>query len=46
MGATPLARFTLPLDGITELRLGNYVYYDRTQVGLGAADWDGLRPAA
>ena len=26
--------------GITELRPGNYVYYDRTQVALGAASWD------
>ncbi len=40
MGATPIARFTLALDGFTELRIGNYVYFDRTQVGLGAATWD------
>ncbi len=37
VGATPTARFSLQLDGITELRPGNYVYFDRTQVGLGAA---------
>ncbi len=37
VGATPTARFSLELDGITELRAGNYVYFDRTQVGLGAA---------
>ncbi|HSL21115.1 MAG TPA: alanine racemase [Vicinamibacterales bacterium] len=37
VGATPTARFSLELDGITELRPGNYVYFDRTQVGLGAA---------
>ena len=37
VGATPTARFSLQLDGITELRPGNYVYYDRTQIGLGAA---------
>jgi D-serine deaminase-like pyridoxal phosphate-dependent protein len=37
VGATPTARYSLELDGITELRPGNYVYFDRTQVGLGAA---------
>lgn len=37
VGATPTARFSLELDGLTELRPGNYVYFDRTQVGLGAA---------
>ena len=40
VGATPTARFSATLPGITELRPGNYVYYDRTQVGLGAADWE------
>jgi D-serine deaminase-like pyridoxal phosphate-dependent protein len=40
VGATPTARFSARLPGITELRPGNYVYYDRMQVGLGAADWD------
>lgn len=38
VGATPTARFSVELDGITELRPGNYVYFDRTQTGLGAAD--------
>lgn len=37
VGATPTARFSVELDGITELRPGNYAYFDRTQVGLGAA---------
>lgn len=36
-GATPTARFSLQQDGLTEYRAGNYVYFDRTQVGLGAA---------
>ncbi len=36
-GDTPTARFSLQQDGITEFRCGNYVYFDRTQVGLGAA---------
>jgi D-serine deaminase-like pyridoxal phosphate-dependent protein len=40
VGATPTARFSARLPGITELRPGNYVYFDRMQVGLGAADWD------
>ena len=36
-GATPPARFSLQQDGLTEFRPGNYVYFDRTQVALGAA---------
>ena len=40
VGATPTARFSVKQDGITELRPGNYAYYDRTQVALGAASWD------
>jgi len=36
-GATPTARFSLRQDGLTEYRPGNFVYFDRTQVGLGAA---------
>jgi D-serine deaminase-like pyridoxal phosphate-dependent protein len=37
VGATPTARFSLMHKGPTEMRPGNYVYFDRTQVGLGAA---------
>ena len=40
VGATPTARFSAGVAGITELRPGNYVYYDRMQVALGAASWD------
>ena len=40
VGATPTARFSLQQEGLTELRPGNYAYYDRTQVALGAATWD------
>ncbi len=40
VGATPTARFSAVVDGITELRPGNYVYYDRMQVALGSASWD------
>jgi D-serine deaminase-like pyridoxal phosphate-dependent protein len=39
VGATPTVRFSVQQDGVTEIRPGNYVYYDRTQVGLGAAAW-------
>jgi D-serine deaminase-like pyridoxal phosphate-dependent protein len=37
VGATPTARFSVGVPGVTELRPGNYVYFDRTQVALGAA---------
>ncbi|HEX6324456.1 MAG TPA: alanine racemase [Vicinamibacterales bacterium] len=40
VGSTPTARFSLTHKGPTELRPGNYVYFDRTQVGLGAASVD------
>jgi D-serine deaminase-like pyridoxal phosphate-dependent protein len=40
VGATPTLRFSAKLNGITELRPGNYVYFDRTQVALGAATLD------
>ena len=40
VGATPTVRFSLVESGLTEVRPGNYVYYDRTQVALGAAGWD------
>jgi D-serine deaminase-like pyridoxal phosphate-dependent protein len=40
VGATPTVRHSLGETGITELRPGNYIYFDRTQVALGAAAWD------
>ena len=40
VGSTPTARFSVALPGITELRPGNYVYYDRMQVALGSAGWE------
>lgn len=40
VGATPTARFSMTEPGITEMRPGNYVYFDRTAVGLGAATLD------
>ena len=39
-GATPPARFSIQQTGFTEYRPGNYVYFDRTQVALGAATID------
>lgn len=40
VGATPTARHSLGEPGITEMRPGNYIYFDRTQVALGAATWN------
>jgi D-serine deaminase-like pyridoxal phosphate-dependent protein len=40
VGATPTLRFSAGQRGVTELRPGNYVYFDRTQVALGAATLD------
>jgi D-serine deaminase-like pyridoxal phosphate-dependent protein len=40
VGATPTLRFSVGENGPTELRPGNYVYFDRTQVSLGAAAID------
>lgn len=40
VGATPTVRYSLGQEGLTELRPGNYIYFDRTQVMLGAAMWD------
>jgi D-serine deaminase-like pyridoxal phosphate-dependent protein len=39
VGATPTARFSASEPAVTELRPGNYIYYDRMQVALGAATW-------
>jgi D-serine deaminase-like pyridoxal phosphate-dependent protein len=40
VGATPTARFSAGLPGLTEMRPGNYIYYDRMQVSLGSASWE------
>ena len=40
VGATPALRYSVRQKGLTELRPGNYVYFDRTQVSLGAATLD------
>jgi D-serine deaminase-like pyridoxal phosphate-dependent protein len=40
VGATPTARFSLGEKTLTEIRPGNYAYFDRTQVALGAARYE------
>jgi D-serine deaminase-like pyridoxal phosphate-dependent protein len=40
VGATPTLRFSVQQPGLSELRPGNYVYFDRTQVSLGSAALD------
>jgi D-serine deaminase-like pyridoxal phosphate-dependent protein len=39
-GGTPGARHTHEIAGVTELRVGTYVYHDRTTVALGVATLD------
>lgn len=41
VGSTPSARFITLQSGVTEMRPGNYVFFDRTQVGLGATPLEG-----
>lgn len=40
VGSTPTSRFGFAHEGLTEARPGNYVYLDRTQVGLGTCSFD------
>ena len=40
VGSTPTAKFGFARPGLTEARPGNYVYLDRTQVGLGTCTFD------
>jgi D-serine deaminase-like pyridoxal phosphate-dependent protein len=40
VGATPTLRFSASERDLTELRPGNYVYFDRTQFALGSASLD------
>jgi D-serine deaminase-like pyridoxal phosphate-dependent protein len=39
-GATPSLRDVIDIDGVTEVRPGNYVFYDATQAALGVVDPD------
>lgn len=38
IGSTPTARWGGAVPGVTEIRPGNYVFYDATQVALGTTD--------
>ncbi len=40
VGSTPTALHCGAVAGVTEIRPGNYVFYDRMQVGLGVASLD------
>lgn len=40
IGSTPTAKFGGSVPGVTEIRPGNYVFYDATQVALGVATPD------
>lgn len=40
VGSTPTSRFISRQSGVTEMRPGNYVFFDRSQVGLGSAALD------
>jgi D-serine deaminase-like pyridoxal phosphate-dependent protein len=40
VGATPTVRFSVNQPDVTEIRPGNYIYFDRTQVALNAARWE------
>ena len=41
VGSTPSARFIALQKGATEMRPGNYVFFDRTQAGLGSTPLEG-----
>lgn len=40
MGSTPTAQVVGAEQGVTEIRPGNYVFYDCMQVALGVVSWD------
>lgn len=40
MGSTPTARFVAAEPGVTEIRPGNYVFYDHMQMVMGVVPWD------
>jgi D-serine deaminase-like pyridoxal phosphate-dependent protein len=40
VGSTPTALHSGAVNGVTEMRPGNYVFYDRMQVGLGVTSLD------
>jgi D-serine deaminase-like pyridoxal phosphate-dependent protein len=40
LGSTPTAEYAAEVDGVTEIRPGTYVFYDRMQARLGACSLD------
>jgi D-serine deaminase-like pyridoxal phosphate-dependent protein len=40
VGSTPTAEYVAQVDGVTEIRPGTYVFYDRMQARLGACSLD------
>ena len=40
VGSTPTAEYVAKVDGVTEIRPGTYVFYDRMQARLGACSLD------
>ncbi len=38
VGSTPTAKYCSKINGVTELRVGNYIFNDLTQVSLGVAN--------
>jgi D-serine deaminase-like pyridoxal phosphate-dependent protein len=40
LGSTPTARYAAGVEGVTEIRPGTYVFYDRMQARLGACSLD------
>lgn len=45
VGSTPTARHAATVDGVTEIRPGTYVFYDRMQHALGACRRDDIAAA-
>lgn len=39
VGSTPTAKYSATVPGVTELRVGNYIFNDAMQVSLGVAEW-------
>jgi D-serine deaminase-like pyridoxal phosphate-dependent protein len=40
LGSTPTAEYAAEVEGVTEIRPGNYVFYDRMQARLGACSFE------
>ncbi len=40
VGSTPTAKWAASTPGVTELRVGNYIFNDAIQVSLGVAQWN------